>query len=1415
MAFDPSPTAFDYDDPETPEGAFSSGARGVSNSIATAQAADPLKGEIRLRTQRKADLGRTKQALDQLEGTFLSTEGGGLFQLDEKGQPFKNADGTYVPDMGARVESLRARSLGQVGFVKGALTPGVARGDKTNDALAAQQELSQIEPAYEAKRQKWERIQEQRAMWKHTHDRNELELGALSAERLAQQGLFMPTQPQQQAPMGQPATAADSPMSPAATTPAQAQDPIFLGEVGKNATDLAASFGSGSNALLKMAGDLYGLASGNFENWLSEQGKYGMDHFERMKSPEMLAKQTERKAAIDAAPDELGKALAFVKSTVMDPMLFASTVVEQVPNTVGTGSVGLVMRKGAEKLLLRKAATEAAKALAEKQAIKVGVGAAVGAGAAMQGADVGGDQYGQLLVEMERMTKPQLEKIPEIAELVKRGASIDEAKMAYALTQARKTGAVAGAISLAAQALPGGATIEKTLAGGVAGRSVRGRLAGALVGGVGEAVSESIEEGGGQFASNVFAQGVDPTRKLTQGVGEAVGQAIVTAGPMGAGAGALNGGADPEAQIPPAQQTPPGQPQTPPTSPPAALAQGAPSRSHGGYRGWGPQPPPAALAQGAPLAPSAAPIDNNEITVDPELQAELDAETEQSAAPKAPISTQGGPAAQTGLIRQPSVGSTPTPAPTQSEAKPASPFNVSSPEVKAAWGEGSPPDEAKTKMIQDAIATPGVTIGYSIFEGRPGQPRPHQVDLLGQDGGSLVGTNIYDLARLGFEAPIPPADIKTGNYTREQIEEEIAKRGTAGPQTTNQPTATETPQDVIQKPQRAQATDDEIDDGMVAAAERETDPDKEETEPINQGEDVAPEKLDEVALKSVLRVTFKDGTVIEGNYTIAQGNGYIRDKTTNEIHVLTGGAAVEREGNPTARIVKLRDGMDVQAEQDGRKFGKLEYTQPKTRDEYENTLWDLATKANQLRAADSYNQDDFKRSLQLDAQFEKLADQIELSKIKRRYLFAQANRRANGQPLQNPNEFSEGPLDALRFGVPRITDFDPNPENRKKNRAALPVFAYPTKAEVEASLADARLKGQQTKSPQRRKKMAQIIQLRQKQLATGKYREAVENGLAEQPSPNGQDQKVPTEAPQGQVGGQKPASVNVRSGAGTSVTSLDVKEPAISRGSNTPAKLAQVASQVAGLKENDAAAKFLRDFAPRLHNANPAAFADMELNVLTDAEWKTHPSLSKSNPNSPAAFNVGKNILYLNSDKVKGGEAIAEAIVHEAGHFAEIFALGEAFTQQQWESLTDLQREDSARSYSWDDGRTGAELKDDRRARAEWVAMQFTRVVKGDTVGMNPTVKERLSEWLEIIRALVKRWVGNERLSTPQLDAKILEILGYADSQMTADSATVTTEAVDFDTGNVVDQSSSASEAVAESERAVTRYESLLDCLKT
>ena len=307
---------------------------------------------------------------------------------------------------------------------------------------------------------------------------------------------------------------------------------------GEAAKDIGAGVVSGAGALTQLPGQLYGLATGDFsDTGLTRIGREMRETGEAMKSEELKRREAERAAKIKEAgkEGEISKGITAFMETIKDPALLSNFIAEQTPNLLP----GLAVARG---LGIAGAGARTA------------VAGAVGTGATQQGADIGADTYVQLYKEM-----------------VDKGVSEAEAA-GRALGYARASGASAAVISLAAQMLPGGRAIERAMAkvpikGGLAARG-----AAAAKGGVGETISEMIEEGGGKVAQNYFAQKVDPTRSLTEGVGETMGMAAVGGLGLGTAAGLTR-----RAEAPPPEARPPEEPTAEPAVQPAAPAEPAPA----------------------------------------------------------------------------------------------------------------------------------------------------------------------------------------------------------------------------------------------------------------------------------------------------------------------------------------------------------------------------------------------------------------------------------------------------------------------------------------------------------------------------------------------------------------------------------------------------------------------------------------------------------------------------------------------------------------------------------------------------------------------------------------------------------------------------------------------------------------------
>lgn len=293
------------------------------------------------------------------------------------------------------------------------------------------------------------------------------------------------------------------------------------GEVGK---DLGVSYAAGSGALLEMVGSLYGLASGDMDNWARNHGARTREFWTERKSEQLRAMEADRAAKIESQPSTLGKAGVAFWETIKSPSLLSSFVAEQAPNLLVTGAAG----RGAG---MAARATGAG----ERAAASTAVAGAVGAGASMQGADVGGSAYDQLMAIPDEVWMLN----PDVAEATGGDASrLSDVKPRMAMSLSRDSAAASAMISLGLNMLPGARILEKSLAG-VKLPGASSRWASAAKGFAGESISEAGEEGSGQFLSNVAASRVDPLVDTMEGVGEATGLGA-SAGIFGGAAGALS-----------------------------------------------------------------------------------------------------------------------------------------------------------------------------------------------------------------------------------------------------------------------------------------------------------------------------------------------------------------------------------------------------------------------------------------------------------------------------------------------------------------------------------------------------------------------------------------------------------------------------------------------------------------------------------------------------------------------------------------------------------------------------------------------------------------------------------------------------------------------------------------------------------
>ena len=291
-----------------------------------------------------------------------------------------------------------------------------------------------------------------------------------------------------------------------------------LGETGK---DVFYGLSKGIGQLAQLPGQigaLTGITAPDETTGLQGFGKKMEDISQREKSPVLQAKEALRQKKIEQADGFLQEAGVAIKSTITDPTLISSFFFEQVPNLIGTGGFG-ALAKGGTKLLMAQAT--------EQALAKAGLRGALGGGAVMQGADIGTDTYNQIYAELKK-------RDPNMS---------DHEAQGIALAKGRVAAIEAAGISLASANLPGGASIERALAG-------RAIPAGGLLKNIfGEALSEGVEEGGGAFAKNVGVKEVFPETNLMQGVGAATGLGAV-GGALFGGLGGASGSTPPPQSVP-------------------------------------------------------------------------------------------------------------------------------------------------------------------------------------------------------------------------------------------------------------------------------------------------------------------------------------------------------------------------------------------------------------------------------------------------------------------------------------------------------------------------------------------------------------------------------------------------------------------------------------------------------------------------------------------------------------------------------------------------------------------------------------------------------------------------------------------------------------------------------------------------
>ena len=272
------------------------------------------------------------------------------------------------------------------------------------------------------------------------------------------------------------------------------------------------SFVSGVGNVVQVPGQLAGLTGlAAPDNALVKAGQGIKDYGQSLKSDARKEQELKIALAIQEA-EKLGltaEVTETLKQYASNPGVTLGMLVEQIPMLAATMGSGMGAQLGAKALI---------KGVGETGLKRAGVAGAAGAGATMQGADVGAETY-------DRVYKAALAK-----------GFTPEAAHERALGEARKAALKAGAVSGATMAFLPGA--EKALMGM---NPAKTALRGAARTGLGEAAQEAAEEGSGAYFANVGEQSVDPTVDTTRGVGSRATTGAILGGLMGGATGAYGG----------------------------------------------------------------------------------------------------------------------------------------------------------------------------------------------------------------------------------------------------------------------------------------------------------------------------------------------------------------------------------------------------------------------------------------------------------------------------------------------------------------------------------------------------------------------------------------------------------------------------------------------------------------------------------------------------------------------------------------------------------------------------------------------------------------------------------------------------------------------------------------------------------
>lgn len=317
--------------------------------------------------------------------------------------------------------------------------------------------------------------------------------------------------------------------------------------LGKNlvagAHDLGLSVAKGTGGLIKSGGTLAGLATGDLDHPFVKAVQTLGDTISKNATADQSAGRRYADGKIDErmadAPDTIvDKAVTLAAELVKDPLAAANFTAEQVPQLVPGGVVGRGLGLGLK-----------AAGIGGRAAAKLATGGAVSAGAALQGSDAAQNTYDKVMAAPDVYWQAH----DGYNEMIQSGKDPAVVKAEIATGLAQQSFAKAATASALLAALPGGATLERALAGSAGKVSAKAAAKAAEIGAVeagvkgvvkgvgGEGFNEGMDEGLSQRIFNEDIKTVITDHDVNDGVADNTARGAALGGLMGAPTGAMHG----------------------------------------------------------------------------------------------------------------------------------------------------------------------------------------------------------------------------------------------------------------------------------------------------------------------------------------------------------------------------------------------------------------------------------------------------------------------------------------------------------------------------------------------------------------------------------------------------------------------------------------------------------------------------------------------------------------------------------------------------------------------------------------------------------------------------------------------------------------------------------------------------------